>query len=168
MIQGSNLELALFSDVPEQDTLETLYNLNQENTPEVGSLSSVNEFRSLIQLSALNFFVLNEEEIIGFIICFREGSKYPSLNYKFFSDCENKFLYIDRVVIKKEYRRMGAGTLLYNHLSKVAKLENLPICCEVNTKPINQISLNFHSKNKYIEVGERDFDDHSVVYLKKK
>ena len=63
MIQGSNLELALFSDVPEQDTLETLYNLNQENTPEVGSLSSVNELRSLIQLSALNFFVLNEEEI---------------------------------------------------------------------------------------------------------
>ena len=64
MNQGSNLELALFSDVPEQDTLETLYDLNQENTPEVGSLSSVNELRSLIQLSALNFFVLNEEEII--------------------------------------------------------------------------------------------------------
>ena len=61
MMQGSNLELALFSDVPEQDTLETLYNLNQENIPEVGSLSSVNELRSLIQLSALNFFVLNEK-----------------------------------------------------------------------------------------------------------
>jgi predicted GNAT superfamily acetyltransferase len=165
MIQGSNLELALFSDVPEQDTLETLYDLNQENTPEVGSLSSVNELRSLIQLSALNFFVLNEEEIIGFIICFREGSKYHSPNYKFFSDCENKFLYIDRVVIKKEYRRMGAGTLLYNHLSKVA---NLPICCEVNTNPINQISLNFHSKNKYIKVGQGYFDDHSVAYLKRK
>ena len=143
MIQGSNLELALFSDVPELDALETLYNLNQENTPEVGSLSSVNELRSLIQLSALNFFVLNEEEIIGFIICFREGSKYHSPNYKFFSDCEDKFLYIDRVVIKKEYRRMGAGTSLYEHLSKVANLENLPICCEVNTSPINQISLNF-------------------------
>ena len=96
MIQGSNLELALFSDVPELDALETLYNLNQENTPEVGSLSSVNELRSLIQLSALNFFVLNEEEIIGFIICFREGSEYHSPNYKFFSDCEDKFLYIDR------------------------------------------------------------------------
>ncbi len=133
MIQGSNLELALFSDVPELDALETLYNLNQENTPEVGSLSSVNELRSLIQLSALNFFVLNEEEIIGFIICFREGSEYHSPNYKFFSDCEDKFLYIDRVVIKKEYRRMGAGTSLYEHLSKVANLEKLPLCCEVNT-----------------------------------
>ena len=99
MIQGSNLELALFSDVPELGALETLYNLNQENTPEVGSLSSVNELRSLIQLSALNFFVLNEEEIIGFIICFREGSKYHSPNYKFFSDCEDKFLYLSIIHI---------------------------------------------------------------------
>ncbi len=63
---------------------------------------------------------------------------------------------------------MGAGTSLYEHLSKVANLENLPICCEVNTSPINQISLNFHSKNKYIKVGQGYFDDHSVAYLKRK
>ena len=168
MNNKSNLEIAIFKDIPKEDTLETLYSLNQENTPDVGSLSSIDELNNLIELSALNFFLLDDEKIVGFIICFKEGSAYHSLNYKFFSDSEDKFLYIDRVVIKKEYRRMGAGTLLYNHLSKVANLENLPICCEVNTKPINQISLNFHSKNKYIEVGERDFDDHSVVYLKKK
>ena len=167
MIQGSNLELALFSDVPELDALETLYNLNQENTPEVGSLSSVNELRSLIQLSALNFFVLNEEEIIGFIICFREGSKYHSPNYKFFSDCEDKFLYIDRVVIKNSFRRKGAGTFLYNHLSSIAHKEKLPLCCEVNTIPKNTASLNFHEKNGFIETGGHNFEDHSVIYLKK-
>ena len=116
----------------------------------------------------MNFFLLDDEKIVGFIICFKEVSTYHSLNYKFFSDSEDKFLYIDRVVIKKEYRRMGAVTLLYNHLRKVANLENLPICCEVNTRPINQISLNFHSNNTYIEVEERHYDAHSVVYLKKK
>lgn len=167
MIQGSNLELALFSDVPELDALETLYNLNQENTPEVGSLSSVNELRSLIQLSALNFFVLNEEEIIGFIICLREGSNYHSLNYKFFSNSEQKFLYIDRVVIKNSFRRKGAGTFLYNHLSSIAHKEKLPLCCEVNTIPKNTTSLNFHEKNGFIEAGSCKFKDHSVIYLKK-
>ena len=131
-------------------------------------MPSLSALKNLIKLSALKFYVLNEEEIIGFMMCFREGSEYHSPNYKFFSDCEDKFLYIDRVAIKKEYRRMGAGTLLYEHLSKVVNLENLPICCEVNTNPINQISLNFHSKNKYIKVGERFFHDHSVAYLKKK
>ena len=167
MSQQSNLELAIFSDVPEQDTLETLYNLNQENTPEVGNLSSVNELRSLIQLSALIFFVLNEEEVIGFVICFREGSEYHSLNYKFFSDCENKFLYIDRVVIKNGFRRKGAGTILYNHLSSISDKADLPLCCEVNTIPKNEISLNFHAKNGFVDVGNHNYKDHSVVYLKK-
>ncbi len=162
-----NLDLSLFTEIPNKEALDILYSLNQENRPEVGNLESIHELTKLIEMSAINFFVLEDEEIIGFVICFREASNYHSLNYKFFSDSEDKFLYIDRVVIKKEYRRMGAGTLLYNHLSKVAKLEDLPICCEVNTKPRNQTSLNFHSKNKYVEVEERHFDDHTVVYLKK-
>ena len=38
MSQQSNLELAIFSDVPENDKLEAIFNLNQENVPEVGSL----------------------------------------------------------------------------------------------------------------------------------
>jgi len=163
-----NLDLSLFTETPDKDVLDILYSLNQENTPEVGNLESIDELSKLIDLSAINFLVLKDEEIVGFIICFREKSGYLSLNYRFFNKSENKFLYIDRVVIKEGYRRDGAGTLLYNHLSKIAGLEGLPICCEVNTKPINQISLNFHSKNKYIEVGERHFDDHSVIYLKKK
>ena len=107
MNSQSNLEIAIFKDIPKEDTLEILYSLNQANTPEVGSLCSIDELKNLIELSALNFFLLDDEKIVGFIICFKEGSAYHSLNYKFFSDSENKFLYIDRVVIKKEYRRMG-------------------------------------------------------------
>ena len=167
MSQQSNLELAIFSDVPEQDTLEVILNLNQENVPEVGSLPSLSALKKLIQLSALNFYVLNEEEIIGFIICFREGSEYHSSNYKFFSNSEKRFLYIDRVVIKDGFRRKGAGTILYNHLSSISDKADLPLCCEVNTVPKNEISLNFHAKNGFVDVGSHNYEDHSVVYLKK-
>ena len=167
MSQQSNLELAIFSDVPEQDTLEVILNLNQENVPEVGSLPSLSALKKLIQLSALNFYVLNEEEIIGFIICFREGSEYHSSNYKFFSNSEKRFLYIDRVVIKNGFRRKGAGTILYNHLSSISDKADLPLCCEVNTIPKNEISLNFHAKNGFVDVGSHNYEDHSVVYLKK-
>ena len=167
MNQKSNIDLAIFNDIPGQDTLKILLNLNQENVPEVGSLPSINALKNLIQLSALNFYVLNEEEIIGFVTCFREGSKYHSLNYKFFCNSEKRFLYIDRIIIKDGYRRKGAGTILYDHLSSIAKKEGLPLCCEVNTVPKNQISLNFHSKNGFVEVGSHNFEDHSVLYLKK-
>ena len=163
----TNIEIAAFIEEPDKETLEVLYSLNQENTPEVGSLSSTESLKNLIQLSAINFFVLHEEEIIGFIICLREGSDYHSLNYKFFSNSEHKFLYIDRVVIKDSFRRKGAGTFLYNHLSSIAYKENLPLCCEVNTIPKNIASLNFHAKNGFIETGSHKFKDHSVIYLKK-
>jgi predicted GNAT superfamily acetyltransferase len=43
----------------------------------------------------------------------------------------------------------------------------LLICCEVNSIPLNQISLDFHGKNGFLEVGERNFEDHSVKYLVK-
>ena len=41
----------------------------------------------------------------------------------------------------------------------------LPICCEVNSIPVNQISLDFHAKNGFLEVAERNLEDHSVKYL---
>ena len=164
---SSNIDLSLFTEVSDKNTLEKLYLLNQDNTPEVGSLESIEELSNLIEMSSINFFILENDEIIGFVICFRENAKYQSLNYKFFCEREDKFIYIDRVVINKKYRRKGSGTYLYNHSFNLAKLENIPICCEVNTEPRNEISLNFHSKNKFKKVGDHNFIDHSVVYLKK-
>ena len=38
-------------------------------------------------------------------------------------------------------------------------------CCEVNTIPRNEPSLAFHENFGFKEVGTKDYDDHSVVYL---
>ena len=147
--------------------LENLYSLNQENTPEVGSLNNSECFRKLIELSSISLLIEYKDQVIGFIICFRENSVYSSENYKFFNGNKEKFIYIDRVVIKSGFRRMGFGTQIYKHIDKVASKNFLPICCEVNSMPRNEISLNFHIKNGYTEVGEKDFIDHSVKYFKK-
>ena len=76
-------------------------------------------------------------------------------------------MYIDRVVVKDGYRRMGYGTKVYKHLDKIASEHFLTICCEVNSIPKNDVSINFHIKNGYKEVGEREFKNHSVKYFKK-
>ena len=164
---SSNIDLSLFIEVPDKNTLEKLYLINQDNTPEVGSLESIEDLSHLIEMSSMNFFILENDEIIGFAICFRENTIYQSLNYKFFCEKEDKFIYIDRVVVDSKHRRNGSASYLYKHLSYLAKLENIPICCEVNTKPRNDISINFHTKHGFKDVGEQNFDDHSVVYLKK-
>ena len=164
---SEELKLIKFDKSLSSCTLENLYFLNQENTPEVGSIRSFESFVSLINISSLNLFIQYKNQPIGFVICFRENSEYESLNYKYFNQNKEKFLYIDRVVIKSHYRRMGLGTRVYKYIDEVAAKESLPICCEVNSIPLNQISLNFHAKNGFIKVGERDFTDHSVTYLQK-
>ena len=160
-------ELSVFTEVPENKELSILYSLNQQNTPEVGELASINSLSKLINMSTVNFYVLEDNEIIGFVICFREGSEYKSPNYKYFKNKEVKFLYIDRVVIKKSHRRRGAGSYLYDRLDDLAKKEGIPLCCEVNILPRNEISLSFHYKKGFEDDGECHFEDHSVRYLKK-
>ena len=167
MFTTNDIELSIFTEVPDNIALNILYSLNQDNTPEVGELDSINSLSKLINMSAVNFYVLEGDKIIGFVICFREGSEYKSPNYNYFKNKEDKFLYIDRVVIKESHRRRGAGSYLYKHLYELSKKEGVPLCCEVNIKPMNEISLNFHYKAGFKNDGEGHFKKNSVKYLKK-
>ena len=144
---------------------QSIYDLNQANTPEVGSLESIQDLKQLIEFSSYNLLVLKEDEIVGYIICMREGSAYGSENYKFFTQRLKKFLYVDRVAIDEQHRRAGLGQAIYEDIFAQAISDSLPIALEVNTQPVNQPSLNFHEKMGFDRIGAKDFDDHSVAYF---
>ncbi|MDA8798352.1 GNAT family N-acetyltransferase [Gammaproteobacteria bacterium] len=144
---------------------QSIYDLNQANTPEVGSLESIQHLKQLIEFSSYNLLVLKEDEIVGYIICMREGSAYGSENYKFFTQRLKKFLYVDRVAIDEQHRRAGLGQAIYEDIFAQAISDSLPIALEVNTQPVNQPSLNFHEKMGFDRIGDKDFDDHSVAYF---
>ena len=144
---------------------QSIYDLNQANTPEVGSLESMQHLKQLIEFSSYNLLVLKEDEIVGYIICMREGSAYASENYKFFTQRLKKFLYVDRVAIDEQHRRAGLGKAIYEDIFVQAISDSLPIALEVNTQPVNQPSLNFHEKMGFDRIGAKDFDDHSVAYF---
>ena len=162
---NSQYKLHTFFDTFNDVQLQSIYNLNQANTPEVGSLESMTHLKKLIELSAYNLLVLDDDEIVGFIICIREDSAYRSENYKFFTQRLKKFLYVDRVAIDERHRRVGLGRAIYEDIFAQASEDNLPIALEVNTQPMNQPSLNFHEKMGFDQVGSRDFEDHSVAYF---
>ena len=162
---NSQYKLHTFFDTLNDVQLQSIYNLNQANTPEVGSLESMTHLKKLIELSAYNLLVLDDDEIVGFIICIREDSAYWSENYKFFTQRLKKFLYVDRVAIDERHRRAGLGQAIYEDIFAQASEDNLPIALEVNTQPMNQPSLNFHEKMGFDQVGSRDFEDHSVAYF---
>ena len=164
----SNYRLSSFNASNNNELeLRAIFMLNQLNTPEVGPLESIEHLKKLIELSAYNLLMLHDKEIVGFIICMREGSRYGSENYKFFKKRLKKFLYVDRVAIDESHRRSGLGKLIYEDIFVHANNENLPIALEVNTQPLNQPSLNFHEKMGFEKIGCRDFNDHSVAYFLK-
>ena len=112
-------------------------------------------------------YVSNDDEILGFMMYFREKSEHQSVNYKFFNDKEDKFTYVDRIAIKGAHGRKGIGSSLYKELFKLSSSNQVSICCEVYTSPLNQVSLNFHYKNRFTTVGKRKFENYTVEYLTK-
>ena len=163
----SDYHIRDFSEKSDLLLLKEIFILNQANTPEVGSLDSVEHLKNLLSKSIKNLFISKENSLVGFMVCFRENSKYSSKNYQFFSQSEKTFMYIDRVAIVKEFRRNGLAHELYNNIEKICIEKMLPLCCEVNTFPMNKPSIDFHKKLGFYEVGNKDFTNNSVVYLKK-
>ena len=145
----------------------SIYSINQANTPEVGSLKSIEKLKELLHMSSLVLAARINNEIIGFVVCLEAGAAYTSLNYKFITKKAKKFVYIDRIAIKNQYRRSGVGKSLYEIIFNYSEKFELPIYCEVNTKPKNQPSLDFHKKIGFIKIGSKDFNDHSVAYFSK-
>ena len=145
----------------------SIYSINQANTPEVGSLESTEKLRELLNMSSLVLVAKTNNEIIGFVVCLEAGAAYTSLNYKYISKKEKKFVYIDRIAIKNQYRRSGVGKSLYEIIFNYSEKFELPIYCEVNTKPKNQASLDFHKKIGFFKIGSKTFQNHSVAYFLK-
>lgn len=146
--------------------LDEIWNINQENIPEVGDVPNLDRLKKLIDWSS-HLIVVRDNDISGFIILMREGQNYDSLNYKFFNSQSFPFLYVDRIAIKDGHRRKGLGRMIYEKTIDIAKDLDVSTCCEVNTIPRNDPSLAFHDTFGFREVGTKDYDDHSVVYLTK-
>lgn len=146
--------------------LDEIWNINQENIPEVGDVPNLDRLKKLIDWSS-HLIVVRDNDISGFIILMREGQNYDSLNYKFFNSQSFPFLYVDRIAIKDGHRRKGLGRMIYEKTIDIAKDLDVSTCCEVNTIPRNDPSLAFHDTFGFLEVGTKDYDDHSVVYLTK-
>ena len=72
------MKIIEIKSVLEPKILKELHALNQDNVPALGSLSTEAELEELIKLSDTSMYILSDNEITGFLVCFREQSKYHS------------------------------------------------------------------------------------------
>ena len=138
--------------------MDFILNLNQIFTPAVSDLSSdmmsyfldISDYFKVLKVNGLS---------VGFLIALTPGKDYQSENYMWFNKKYESFMYIDRVIVAKDYQERGYGKLFYDNLCNHSKEESDYITCEVNTRPLNQQSINFHKKYGFYEVGVQETED---------
>ncbi len=128
------------------------------NEESVHFLSPMDRDRLELLASKADIFNVIEKDgyVAGFLLAFREDSDYDSVNYQWFNERYDKFLYIDRVVIDIEYQREGLGEALYSWIFDNAEVDK--IAAEIDIQPPNPTSLAFHKNFGFEEVGQ-----HSVA-----
>lgn len=161
------MQILSLTKPPSEKEIQEMHCINQENIPEVGDVSKIEDFKALVHWSEHIFVHKSEEIIKAFVLSMREGNSYHSENYKYVSKLFPRFLYVDRIAVQEKFRRKGIAEKIYSKVISTGKDNNLDILCEVNTRPSNEPSLVFHEKMGFEEVGTNDFEKNSVVYLRR-
>lgn len=94
-------------------------------------------------------------QLAGFLLALREGTQYESSNYRWFSERYPEFVYIDRIVIARPFRRLGLGRVFYADVTGFAEVRVPVLTCEVFLEPRDDISVLFHGTYGFQEVGQQ-------------
>ena len=145
------------SDVP------LLRLINNDAYPAVPRATG-DEMSALVDNASWGLVATQADEIAGFVLCFEPGVDYNSENYRFFESTFDSHFYIDRIVIAKPFRGAGLGAALYESVFDEAKKRSANnVTCEVNLDPPNPVSIAFHRRMGFSDVGTQDTKGGSVL-----
>jgi predicted GNAT superfamily acetyltransferase len=136
--------------------------INEQGLPGTGKVSE-EEMADLLQLSELALGLDNETGLAGFVLCLLPGTRYGSLNYAWFNQRFDQFLYVDRIAVAEEARNDGIGSSLYQSVVTYAHRLDCPVTAEVSLRPPNPGSVRFHARHGFDEVGVFETDDKAVT-----
>ena len=131
--------------------------LNNANVPELNELDAA-EVARLAALAAAALVAEVDGVFAGFCWVIGPAQPYGSLNYGWFSREYDEFVYLDRIAVDPGFRRYGIGRGFYAELIRRATGRFPLLTCEVNVRPRNQVSLDFHHSIGFREVGQQDTD----------
>jgi len=101
----------------------------------------------------------HNDQVVAFLLVLPSGKPYQSLNYRWFDDHYDSFLYVDRIVVDEQFVGNKIGSLLYQDLFATALASDINfITCEFNIKPLNTASQIFHQRFGFSEVATQWLD----------
>jgi predicted GNAT superfamily acetyltransferase len=136
--------------------IETATAINNANTPAVGEASAEHLAHLLVQSVIALAAIAPSGDLAGFCIVLGPGADYGSVNYRWFAERYEDFVYLDRVAVAESARNGGVGTALYAEVERRARAPWFLL--EVNLRPRNDGSLRFHHRLGFTEVGQQETD----------
>ena len=134
-------------EAPAQAALRVLNNAHARETSHLGP----DEWDGLIAQAAAAWAM---EDLAALLLAFDEAAVYDSPNFLWFRKRFDRFLYVDRVIVKAEARGRGRARRLYGALAALARRTGRPrLVAEVNRVPPNPVSDAFHAALGFEEVG---------------
>ena len=152
------LRLLTPSDVP------MMWQINEQGLPGVGEVTEV-AMADLLSLAKLPIAAVDGDVLLGFVLCLLPGTRYGSLNYAWFNQRYEEFLYVDRIAVATEHRDRSVGTRLYQHIIAHATRQGWPVAAEVSLHPPNPGSMRFHGRHQFEQVGTLDHGTQQVAML---
>lgn len=131
--------------------------LNNACVPDVNELDEA-AMRRLWAMAELPLTAEVDGQFAGFCWVMGPGVDYESLNYAWFSRRYDDFAYLDRIAVHPDFRRFGIGRAFYTELGRLLAGVRPVLLCEVNLRPRNERSLQFHAHVGFHEVGQQDTD----------
>ncbi|MDP6200061.1 MAG: GNAT family N-acetyltransferase [Candidatus Poseidonia sp.] len=150
-----------------REDLHSMWVINEQGLPGTGQVSQ-EALADLLELAVLSLGTFQHGMLVGFVICLPPGTSYGSLNYAWFNNKLDAFVYVDRIAVAEEHRNQGVGRMLYEQVISSSEANGVPVAAEVNSKPPNPGSMRFHHRFGFEEIGVLHHAEKSVTMLLRK
>lgn len=139
------------------------------NADSVAVLSPMDEsrLRLLAGMSCFHLVAVAPTGVIGFVLGFADGTAYDSVNYRWFAARYKNFLYLDRMVVEPSFRGCGVGGAFHAAALEYAVASGLDwLVGEIDLDPPNPVSLAYHERIGFVEVGRQTLPSGKVVSMR--
>lgn len=155
----------MIRDVQSGD-LEAVLALNEASVPHVNSvpMAQMEQFR---REAAYFRVALVDGAVAAYLVGLTPDADYGSLNFRWFKARYGDFAYVDRVAVAEHARRLRLGSALYEDFERHFAGRVPRLACEVNLRPPNEVSMAFHRRHGFEQVGEQAVDGKIVAMMVK-
>ena len=142
----------------------SIWEINEQGLPGTGKVSE-QEILDLLNYSSFSIGLFDSNSLLGFVICLPPKTAYGSLNYLWFNERYDDFLYVDRIAVSTANRNQKIGSKLYQAVIDAASKLGVPVTAEVNLRPPNPDSVRFHQRHGFTEIGQFEHGQKAVIMM---